>query len=118
MGRRRLPEFASARELARFLDDPNLGLSKTGYRRLAPLRPVTMRLDDDLVHALKGIATQRRTSYQTLARMWLRERLMDELRPKAQPVPRSVRDRTYVERLLSDLNACVNEVQTLLRTKR
>jgi len=128
MGRRRLPEFKSERELARFLDDPRVNLSaydlstlgepaeievdeeslrqqeETEYGRGGRLRPVTMRLDDNLVRALKQIASRRSISYQTLARMWLRERAIDELRGKARSVwPQAVGEQTRVEQLLLEL---------------
>lgn len=102
-----LPEFTSERELVRFLDDPSLDLSaynleafgeragvevddaalrlqeEAEYGRGEPLRPVTMRLDSSLVRALKRIALGKGLSYQTLARMWLRERAIEELRAAA-----------------------------------
>jgi len=102
--RRRLPEFVSQRELVRFLDDPKVDLSEyeldafgeradvevdeaalrlqeeAEYGRAEPLRPVTMRLDGALIRALKRIGNRKRISYQTLARMWLRERAIEELR--------------------------------------
>jgi len=105
--RRRLPEFKSERELVRFLDDPSVDLSaydletvgeraeldvddealrlqeEAEYGRGQRLRPVTMRLDQALVRALKRIATRRSISYQTLARMWLRERALEEIRSEA-----------------------------------
>ena len=105
--RRLLPEFTSERELVRFLDDPAIDLSaynldafgeradvevddaalrlqeEAEYGRSEPLRPVTMRLDNALVRALKRIALRKGLSYQTLARMWLRERAIEELRAAA-----------------------------------
>ncbi len=92
------------RELVRFLDDPEVDLSaydldafgeradvevdeaalrlqeEAEYGRAEPLRPVTMRLDGALIRALKRIGDQKGISYQTLARMWLRERAIEELR--------------------------------------
>jgi len=106
--RRLLPEFTSERELVRFLDDPAIDLSaynldafgeradvevddaalrlqeEAEYGRSEPLRPVTMRLDNALVRALKRIALRKGLSYQTLARMWLRERAIEELRAAAK----------------------------------
>ncbi|MDQ7841391.1 MAG: hypothetical protein RDU83_10230 [bacterium] len=106
--RRLLPEFTSERELVRFLDDPAADLSaynleafgeradvevddaslrlqeEAEYGRGEPLRPVTMRLDNALVRALKRIALRKGLSYQTLARMWLRERAIEELRAATQ----------------------------------
>jgi predicted DNA binding CopG/RHH family protein len=91
----------------RFLDDPNVDLSAydlesfgeqaqidvddnslriqedAEYGRAAPLRPVTMRLDGTLIRALKRIGRRRGISYQTLARMWLRERAIEEFRAEA-----------------------------------
>jgi predicted DNA binding CopG/RHH family protein len=99
-----LPEFASQRELVRFLDDPKVDLSaqdleafgeradvdvddaalrlqeEAEYGRAEPLRPVTIRLDSALIRALKRIGGRKGLSYQTLARMWLRERAIQELR--------------------------------------
>jgi len=150
MGRKRLPEFASTRELVRFLDDPGVDLAEydldtlgepveieidkeslqrqaeTEYRRAAPLRPVTMRLDEDLIRGLKRIASQRRMSYQTLARAWLRERAIEELRLSMRVVdtkqrsrwPQSVGEQTRVEQLLSTMRDSLDEVQGLLRKKK
>ena len=102
--RRRLPEFVSQRELVRFLDDPKIDLSEydldafgeradvevdeaalrlqeeAEYGRAEPLRPVTMRLDGALIRALKRIGGRKGISYQTLARMWLRDRAIEEIR--------------------------------------
>ena len=99
-----MPEFVSQRELLRFLDDPEVDLSaynleafgeradvevdeaalrlqeEAEYGRAEPLRPVTMRLDGALIRALKRIGERKGISYQTLARMWLRERAIEELR--------------------------------------
>lgn len=149
MRRKRLPEFASTRELVRFVDDPKVDLSEydldtlgepveieidreslrrqreTEYRRGAPLRPVTMRLDDDLIRGLKRIASRRRMSYQTLARMWLRERAIEELRAsvkvgagKGRRWPQSVGEQTRVEQLLSTAKVAFDEVKDLLRKKK
>ncbi|MBI4277255.1 MAG: hypothetical protein HY660_02265 [Armatimonadetes bacterium] len=117
MGRRRLPEFKSERELVRFLDDPRVHLSAYDLRTIGEpadvdvgeaalqlqeeaeygkgkrLRPVTMRLDEPLVRALKRIASRKGISYQTLSRMWLRERAIAELRENLaeylRPSPRA-----------------------------
>jgi predicted DNA binding CopG/RHH family protein len=110
--RRQLPEFISQRELVRFLDDPRVDLSaydleafgeqadvdvddaalrlqeEAEYGRAEPLRPVTMRLDNPLIRALKRIGARRGVSYQTLARMWLRERAIEELRAGTVRGPR------------------------------
>lgn len=147
MGRRRLPEFASERELVRFLDDPNADLSvydlktvgdrvdvevdeaalrlqeETEYGRAARLHPVTMRLDGNVVRALKHIAARRGISYQTLARMWLRERAIEELRTKAgyaigtdkDSWSRGVGEQTRLEQLLAEVSAHLKEVRGLLR---
>jgi hypothetical protein len=146
-----LPEFASTRELVRFLDDPRVDLSgydlgtlgepvevkidkdslrrqmETEYRRAAPLRPVTMRLDEDLIRGLKRIAVRRRMSYQTLARMWLRERAIEELRAsvgagagagKGGGWPQAVREQTRLQELLSTAEGALHEVRGLLRKKK
>ncbi len=42
------------------------------------------RLDSALVRALKRLALRKGLSYQTLARMWLRERAIEELRAASQ----------------------------------
>jgi len=107
--KRRLPEFKSARDLVSFIDDPTVDLfsynldtigepaevtidegalrlqEDAEYGRGPRLRPVTMRLDEPLVRALKRVAVSKGLSYQTLARMWLRERTIDELRSAARP---------------------------------
>jgi len=106
--RRRLPEFKSARDLTRFLDDPSVDLSaydlatvgeradvevddaalrlqeEAEYGKGERLRPVTMRLDASLVRALKRIASRKGLSYQTLARVWLREKAIEEFRGHAE----------------------------------
>jgi len=107
--KRRLPEFKSSRELVSFIDDPTVDLSSfdldtldeqtdigvaaaalrlqedAEYGRAPRLRPVTMRLDEPLVRAMKRVALRKGMSYQTLARMWLRERTIEELRSAARP---------------------------------
>lgn len=104
MRRRPLPQFKNQRALVRFLDDPNTDLSLYDletfgdpvgieidkealelqelfeYGRSRKLRPVTMRLNLELIQTLKYIATHKGISYQTLARMWLRESALRELR--------------------------------------
>lgn len=147
MKRRRLPEFESQRELVRFLDNPELDLSRydlttigepgdleideerlrlqeeTEYRRGERLRPVTMRLDASLVRALKRIAAGRGLSYQTLARIWLRERAIEELRgegrhpslPRQAAWPARVGEQTRLERLLAEVHARLGDV---LRQRR
>ena len=120
--RRRLPEFGSERELLRFLDDPAVDLSasdlatvgeathvdideetlrhqeETEYSRPSPLRPVTMRLDQPLVRALKRIASRKGMPYQTLARVWLRDRAIEELQALASRRPSRRRATTRLSR--------------------
>ncbi len=149
MKRRPLPEFKSERELVRFLDNPATDVSAydwetfgepaeididedslrlqevAEYGRGAKLRPVTMRLDDTLVRALKRIAFRKRTSYQTLARMWLRERALEELRAKmVYPIKtskgewaRGVSEQTRSEQLLSKISADLKEVRRVLKKR-
>ncbi len=123
----------------RFLDDPNADLSvydlktvgdhvdvevdeaalrlqeQTEYGRAARLHPVTMRLDGNVVRALKRIAARRGISYQTLARMWLRERAIEELRTKADAWSRGVGEQTRLEQLLAEVSTHLKEVRGLLR---
>jgi hypothetical protein len=145
-----MPEFKSARELVRFLDDPGVDLSildlatlgepadveidkdalrlqaEAEYRRHKKLRPVTMRLDHDLVLALKRIAARRGISYQTLARMWLRERAIYELRQRkarnaseAQTAawPQRVGEQTRAEQLLVEMKEHLSEIRAILRKR-
>jgi hypothetical protein len=85
MLRRRLPNISAARQLREYLGDGRTGAPERLYRRAFPLRPVTIRLEDDLIRALKRIALQRQVPYQALARAWLRERAIQELRPPDTP---------------------------------
>lgn len=94
----------------------------TEYRQLTKLRPVTMRLDADLIRALKRIASSQGVSYQTLARMWLRERAIEELRHKASHAeevgkerwPLRVGERVRIERLFSAMREELSEVRNIL----
>ncbi len=50
-----------------------------------------MRLDEDLIRALKQIAIRKGISYQSLARMWLRESAIEELRWVSKKKPSKAR---------------------------
>jgi predicted DNA binding CopG/RHH family protein len=48
---------------------------RVGPARVRRTKPVNLRLPVDMIEALKEQATHRALPYQTLIRMWLKERL-------------------------------------------
>ncbi|MBI4318551.1 MAG: hypothetical protein HY675_08680 [Chloroflexi bacterium] len=54
---------------------------------VGPPRPkkklVSLRLDEETINQLKDVARKKGLGYQTLSRVWLRERLAEELRKPA-----------------------------------
>ncbi|HEY9842967.1 MAG TPA: hypothetical protein V6D23_21045, partial [Candidatus Obscuribacterales bacterium] len=53
-----------------------VGLAEPPRRKLQ--RQLHMRIDDETIERLRKIAGRKRMGYQTLARMWLIERLEQE----------------------------------------
>lgn len=43
------------------------------------MKPISMRMDPDVVGKLKRVAGKKGVGYQTLVRMWVHERLEEEL---------------------------------------
>jgi hypothetical protein len=85
----RLPTGLSPAEEARWWDEhrdywdrPEAGDERLGPWRVQRTKPVNMRLPIDLIEALKREAAQRALPYQTLIRMWLKERLDAEARQR------------------------------------
>jgi predicted DNA binding CopG/RHH family protein len=83
----RLPTGLSPADEARWWDEHRDYWDNLEARdeRLSPSRvqrtkPVNIRLPVDLIDALKREAAQRALPYQTLIRMWLKERLDAETR--------------------------------------
>jgi len=82
-----LPPGLSPAEEARWWDDhhdywdSNEGEDeRLGPSRIVRTRPVNIRLPVDMIEALKDEAARRALPYQTLLRVWLRERLDAEAR--------------------------------------
>jgi Protein of unknown function (DUF3680). len=83
---KKIPKFKSDQEAARFWDTHSL----TEFENdLEPVREkvfvkpekqvMTIRIDQQLVNAMKAIAREKGINYSTLARMWLIERLKKEI---------------------------------------
>jgi predicted DNA binding CopG/RHH family protein len=80
--RPQLPVGLSAADEARWWDEHRdyWDTVETEEELIAPstvhrTRPVTLRLPVDMIDALKRAGAQRALPYQTLIRMWLKERL-------------------------------------------
>lgn len=83
-----IPEFAGEEEEARFWEEHALG--EELLAKMAPppegllpparprARPVSIRLDEDLLRRLKAIARRKGKGYQTLLKEFVLERLYEE----------------------------------------
>jgi predicted DNA binding CopG/RHH family protein len=63
-----------------YWDTVESGDERIGPSRVRRTKPVNLRLPVDMIEALKREATHRSLPYQTLIRMWLKERLDGEAR--------------------------------------
>ena len=86
--RSRIPRFRTEAEEARFWDTHDstdfLGAfrpAKVTFARPRPKVLVSVRIAKPEVALLRRIATRKGLGYGSLIRMWLRERLLSELRP-------------------------------------
>ena len=74
---REVAEFCETHSVADYWDE----LEPAELRkRHAPRRVVTLRLDPQVVDALRALARRLGMNYSALARLWIAERLRDELR--------------------------------------
>ena len=89
--RKQIPKFKSLEEESDFWDEADL----TDY--IDPNEPpvevefggrlgnsISLRIDDAMLDALKRLAQKRRIGYQTMMRMWVAERLHQELAEDAR----------------------------------
>ena len=86
-----LPAGLSPEEEARWWDEHpdywdklDSADERVGSARVRRTKPVNLRLPVDMIEALKEQGTQRSLPYQTLIRMWLKERLDAEQRNRSQ----------------------------------
>jgi predicted DNA binding CopG/RHH family protein len=49
------------------------------FRDARPKKAISMRMDEEALNGLKRLARQKGLGYQTLMRMWIKERLEKEL---------------------------------------
>ncbi len=70
-------EFWAAYDATEFLDETepvNVNFADARPRK----KQISLRLDPDAIDRLKAIAAQKGVGYQTLIRMWVMERLIQE----------------------------------------
>ena len=84
----RIPRFRSEAAEARFWDTHDstafldeLTPAQVTFARPKPKVLVSVRIAKPEVELLRRIAARKRLGYGSLIRMWLTERLLDELRP-------------------------------------
>lgn len=89
--KREIPHFDSVEEesdfwdsvdLTDFIDPDEPPVEFTIGERLAS--SISLRLDPPMLEALKKLAQKRRIGYQTMMRMWVAERLQEELAKDAR----------------------------------
>ncbi len=82
----KIPQFANEQEEAEFwathnatefLDETE-AVNVTFVDARPPKKQISLRLDPDVIEKLKAIAAQKGIGYQTLIRMWVMERLVQE----------------------------------------
>jgi len=85
--KKKLPDFSkmSDEEIADFWDKHNvtdywdqLRPAKEQFIDKRPKKAISMRIDEDTLDELKKVAKSKGIGYQTLARMWIQERLKKE----------------------------------------
>jgi predicted DNA binding CopG/RHH family protein len=82
----KIPQFANEQEEAEFwaTHDATKFLGETEPVNVTfvdarpPKKQISLRLDPNVIDKLKAIATQKGVGYQTLIRMWVMERLVQE----------------------------------------
>jgi len=83
----KLPDFKkmSDLEIAKFWDDhdaaafwPEMAVEKGAFVDKRPKKAISMRFDIDTLAQLRQIADAKGIGYQTLIRMWIKERLRQE----------------------------------------
>ena len=87
--KKRIPEFLSEDQEREFWSSHDsseyLEWKKAKHRRFAHLKPstktISLRLPEGLLEDLKILANKRDVPYQSLLKVFLAERLEDELRP-------------------------------------
>lgn len=86
MSKKKLPEFKSIEEEAEFWDTHSFAdywdefeLVKEPVFVRPPKKVVSLRLDRQMLEALEMLANEKSIPYTTLLRMWIKERLIDEL---------------------------------------
>jgi len=82
-----LPDFKKMtdKEIAKFWEEndacdfwPDLKEEKEAFVDKRPKKAISMRFDEDTLLELKKIAETKGIGYQTLIRMWIKERLKKE----------------------------------------
>lgn len=84
---RTIPEFKSEQEEAEFWDthDSTDYLEQTEAVEVSfvdarpPKKSISLRIDAETIDTLKDVAARKGIGYQTLIRMWVMERLEDEM---------------------------------------
>lgn len=86
MSEKKLPEFKSIEEEAEFWDTHSFAdywdefkLVKEPVFVRSPKKVVSLRLDRQMVEFLEMLAREKSIPYTTLLRMWIKERLTNEL---------------------------------------
>jgi predicted DNA binding CopG/RHH family protein len=82
----KIPEFSSEQEEAEFWEthdstesmDETEPVEVTFVDARRPKKQISLRLEDKTIEQLKAIAENKGIGYQTMIRMWVRERIAEE----------------------------------------
>lgn len=90
--RKKLPDFSKMtdKEIANFWRTHDvsefwseMAEAKEAFRDVRPKKAISMRVDEKALADLKRLAERKGLGYQTLIRMWIKERLEKELQKSA-----------------------------------
>ena len=71
-------EFWATHDATEFLDETE-AVDVIFVDARPPKKQISLRLDSETIESLKAVATRKGVGYQTLIRMWVMERLTQEL---------------------------------------
>lgn len=99
MEKKKIPEFASEAEEARFWDTHSIEDFADDLEDAPPIKispdartqPISLRLSIKTLTALKRVATAQGIGYQSLMKQWIEDRLKTEDQPKRRQLKELVR---------------------------